>query len=121
MNTNGHESGGMTLSGRFLQMGRRDCFIRVDWCGFVVEESSQGDWDSRRRTGPRSPLSMSGVSLVSLRMLVLVKRFSGGNAASPMMRLGQKFTTSTSNLFVPGFTAFEMSTRNGGVHVMPQD
>ena len=64
---------------------------------------------------------MSFVSLVSLRMLVRVRRWSGGKAASPMMRFGQKFTTSISSWFAPGFTASLMSTRNGGDQVTPQD
>ena len=46
-------------------------------------------------TGPNKPDGIRGVSLVSLRMFVFVCRFSGGSASSPMMRLGQKLTTST--------------------------
>ena len=66
-------------------------------------------------TGPNRPDSISGVLAFKLRMFVLVSRCAGGRLASPMMRLGQKFTTSISSRFVPDFTAPVMSARNGGV------
>jgi hypothetical protein len=72
-------------------------------------------------TGPNSPDGMSWVSLVSLRMLVRVRRCSGGKASSPMIRFGQKLTTSISSWLVPDLTAPLMSARNGGDQTMPQD
>ena len=62
--------------------------------------------DQRRiktRTGPSRPDSIRGVSAVKARMLVRVRRCSGGCDASPMIRLGQKFTTLTSTTFPLGF------------------
>src|SRR4029077_8223762 len=65
------------------------------------------------RTGPSSPDSSRAVSLVNLRMLVRVRRCSLGRNWSPMMRLGQKLTTSISSSLPDGFTASVISTRNG--------
>jgi GH35 family endo-1,4-beta-xylanase len=94
-----------------LDSGDSHLGLNADWrrCGIV-----------NRCTGPKSPDGMSAVSAVSLRMFVFVRRCASGNEASPMMRLGQKFTTSTARVFVPGRSALEMSTRNGGDQTMPQ-
>ena len=71
-------------------------------------------------TGPNRPAGSSGVAAVSLRMLVRVSLCSFGWLASPIMRLGQKFTTAISNLFLPAFIALEMSMRNGGDQTTPR-
>ena len=46
---------------------------------------------------PDNPDLIIWFSEVSLRMFVFVSRFSFGNCPSPMIRFGQKFTTSISN------------------------
>jgi hypothetical protein len=40
-------------------------------------------------TGPSKPDGNKGVVATNLRMLVSVNRFSGGNPASPISRLGR--------------------------------
>jgi hypothetical protein len=83
-------------------------FIGLSRTGFGIlpcNDAHCGEPVSSNCTGPNSPDPINGVFAVSLRMFVLVSRCAGGRLASPIMRLGQKFTTSISNLFSPGFTA----------------
>lgn len=48
---------------------------------------------ARIRTGPSKPDGRSGDACVKLCMFVFVNCRSGGRKESPMMRLGQRFTT----------------------------
>ncbi len=71
-------------------------------------------------TGPSRPDSIRGVVFVSFVMLVRVSHFSGGRDWSPMMRLGQKLTTSISRRLPVGWIAPVTSTRKGGVQSTPR-
>src|SRR5438067_2123619 len=97
-----------------------DCFFIVPFSFHLVHFASRRS-ATCNVTGPISPEGMSAASLVNLRMLVFVNRLSDSNEASPMMRLGQKLTTSTSSTLSLGFTTSVMSTRSGGVQTMPSE
>ena len=72
------------------------------------------------RTGPSRPEDSRGEFFLNFVTLVFVSRSAGGNAESPMRRLGQRFITSTSSLFPVGLTASVISTLHGAVHTTPR-
>ena len=71
------------------------------------------------RTGPSSPDSSSGESLVNGRKSVKVYVFVTPGWRSPIIRFGQRLVTRTSMRFVPACSACVMSALYGGFHSTP--
>src|SRR5882724_8923304 len=71
-------------------------------------------------TGPSKPDFGSSESLVNGSYELQVNCSAAGNAASPIMRFGQRSATRISSLFWPLFNAPVTFARNGGFHRMPR-